>query len=108
MYYEEKKKNKEKLIMYCFMVVIIALLLILVLRSQVGDVEKLTEYRAEKINFDENIKEEENVKKVDTNNVQKAVEAIVGISKLKQSGSLIFVNNAEEKLGLGSRSCNYR
>lgn len=102
MYYEEKKKSREKLIMYCFMVVIIALLLILILRSEVTNPQVITEYSAEKINFDENVEEIKEEKVSNKNNIEKAVEAIVGISKLKQSGTSIFINNAEEKLGLGS------
>lgn len=101
MYYEEKKKNKEKLIMYCLMVVIITLLLVLILRTEVNNVLPASDYNAQKVNFDETAIEEP--KKVsDITGVSNSVKAIVGISKLKQSGSSIFVNNAEEKLGLGS------
>ena len=53
MYYEEKKRNKEKLIMYCFMVVIITLLLVLILKSAVIQNPIVTEYNAEKVNFDD-------------------------------------------------------
>ncbi len=105
MYYEDKKRNKEKVIMYCLMVVIIALLLILILRTGIGQAPTVTEYNAQKVNFDENI-EEEQEKKAESPKTNKTIEdsvkAIVGISKLKQSGSSIFVSNAEEKLGLGS------
>lgn len=103
MYYEEKKKNKEKLILYLLMVVIIALLFILIIKSEVGDISAVNQYQAQKVNFDENDGEETkppnstNLKSID-----QSVKAIVGISKLKQSGSSIFVNNAEQKLGLGS------
>lgn len=105
MYYEEKKKNKEKAIMYGFMVVIIALLAILILRTEVtNNTSSVTEYNAEKLNFDEdNSENKDGASKEDNSNViEKSVSSIVGISKLKQSGSSIFVNNAEEKLGLGS------
>ena len=37
-----------------------------------------------------------------TADIEKVTETIVGISKLKQTGSSVFVNRAEEKLGLGS------
>lgn len=103
MYYEEKKKNKERLILYCFMVVIITLLLVLILKTELTNFSTVTEYQAQKVNFDENNENEEKEEKVsNTNAIEKSVKAIVGISKLKQSGSSIFVNNAEEKLGLGS------
>lgn len=102
MYYEEKKRNKEKLTMYCLMVVIITLLLVLILKTEVNDVPTITEYNAQKVDFAENEEKEqvENVSNV--NCVANSVKATVGISKLKQSGSSIFVNNAEQKLGLGS------
>ncbi len=107
MYYEEKKKNKERLMMYGLMIVIITLLLVLILRTEVNQVASTTEYKAEKLNFDETTsdqsKEENNTQSLaNTEAISDAVKAIVGISKLKQSGSSIFVNNAEEKLGLGS------
>ena len=103
MYYEEKKKNKEKMIMYALMVVIITLLLVLILKTEVNPVPTVTEYNAQKVNFDESTPEKENEEKnVEGNSIEKSVNAIVGISKLKQSGSSIFLNNAEEKLGLGS------
>lgn len=103
MYYEEKKKNKEKLILYLLMVVIIALLFILIIKSEVGDISAVNQYQAQKVNFDENDGEE--IKTQNSTNlksIDQSVKAIVGISKLKQSGSSIFVNNAEQKLGLGS------
>ena len=105
MYYEEKKKNKEKLITYCMMVVIITLLLVLVLRTEVSNTSINTSYSAEKINVDDTkIDSEEKLQeKPDTTKIiEKSVKSIVGISKLKQTGSSIFVNNAEKKLGLGS------
>ena len=105
MYYEEKKKNKEKLILYSFMIVIIALLLVLILKTSVSDyTTSVAKYDAEKINFSENVITENKSleKKIMVDNIQNSVNAIVGISKLKQTGSSIFVDNAEQKLGLGS------
>lgn len=105
MYYEEKKKSKEKLMLYCFMVIIIALLLILILKMEVkNETTTATGYNAEKVN-----REEQSINSTKTtenptiiNKIQNSVNAIVGISKLKQSGSSIFVGQAEQKLGLGS------
>ncbi len=105
MYYEEKKKNKEKLILYSFMIVIIALLLVLILKTSVSDyTTSVAKYDAEKINFSENVITENKSleKKIMVDNIQNSVNEIVGISKLKQTGSSIFVDNAEQKLGLGS------
>lgn len=106
MYYEEKKKNREKLITYCFMIVIITLLFVLLIKTEVNNVWTPTNYTAEKVEVENNILEEEDsviLKKTDISKmIEKSVSAVVGISKLKQTGSSIFVNNAEEKLGLGS------
>ena len=103
MYYEERKRNKEKLVMYCLMVVIITLLLVLILKTEVVRPTVVSEYNAEKVNFDQESVEEDNSQKNEMNNaVEDVVDSIVGISKIKQNGTSIFVNNAEEKLGLGS------
>jgi len=106
MYYEEKKKNKEKLVLYCFMVVIITLLLILILKSEMGNIQTESNYNAEKLNFSESVEKvvsvEENENQKQNIDLEYITESIVGISKLKQTGTSIFINNAEEKLGLGS------
>lgn len=106
MYYEEKKKNKEKLVTYCLMIVIITLLLVLVLRTEVSNTLATTTYSAGKINVEENnfdIEHNNEEMKSDISKViEKSVNSIVAISKLKQTGTSIFVNNAEKKLGLGS------
>lgn len=103
MYYEEKRKNKEKVIMYALMTVIITLLMVLILRTEVSNIQTTSEYNAQRVNFDENedIKEN-NENTINLTDIQTAVNSIVGISKLKQSGGSVFVDNAEEKLGLGS------
>ena len=102
MYYEEKKKNKEKIVMYVFMAIIIVLLAVLILKTEAKETTATTEYSDEKTEFEESINEKEITDENTINAVQNAVQSIVGISKLKQSGSSIFVDNAEEKLGLGS------
>lgn len=102
MYYEEKKKNKEKLVMYGLMVVIITLLFVLILRTEVNNVPAVTQYSAEKMGTEEITEKNKTENKSNTKEISDSIKAIVGISKLKQTGSSIFVNNAEKKLGLGS------
>ena len=106
MYYEDKKKNKEKLILYCLMVVIITLLLVLVLRTEVVNSSTTSNYVAEKMDLDiEDDSKPENNDNIYSNvskMIEKSINSVVGISKLRQTGSSIFINNAEEKLGLGS------
>ena len=101
-YYEEKRRKKERLIMSCFMVIIISLLLILIIKSGDNQVSTIAQYNAQKVNFDENLEQNKTTDIKQENVIENSVKAIVGISKLKQSGSSIFVNRAEEKLGLGS------
>lgn len=105
MYYEEKKKSKERLMLYCFMVIIIALLLVLILKMEAkNEMTTVTGYSAEKVNLEEQFINSTQTTENPTiiNKIQNSVNAIVGISKLKQSGSSIFVGQAEQKLGLGS------
>ena len=103
MYYEEKKRRKEKLILYCFMTVIISLLLILILRTEVNEMQTNPEYQSEKINYETNTISDENISEGNSKaNLDRVINSVVGISKLKKIGSSIFVDNAEEKLGLGS------
>ena len=107
MYYEEKNKNKEKLITYIFMAIIIALLAILILRTEVNNNSFQGTYNAEKLAI-EDVQETQttndtiNTMENSKNMIEESVKSIVGISKLKQTGSSIFLSNAENKLGLGS------
>ncbi len=66
-------------------------------------------YEEKKKSKEKLIREEQSINSTKTtenptiiNKIQNSVNAIVGISKLKQSGSSIFVGQAEQKLGLGS------
>lgn len=102
MYYEEKKRNKEKIILHVFMVIVIALLAVLILKTEAKEISEITKYSAERTEIKEDTYEKDQDDTNTTNAVEKSVKSIVGISKLKQRGSSIFVNNAEEKLGLGS------
>lgn len=102
MYYEEKNKDKGKIIIYIFCVIIIALLGILILKTESTNTEINTQgYSAEKLDFEKTYFENNN-QQDEFNVIENSVKSIVGISKLKQNDSSIFVNNAEEKLGLGS------
>ena len=104
MYYEEKKKNKEKIILYILMTVIITLLLVLILRTESSQPVAKTEYVAEKTNWGENLESEieKNGDEKSSFDIENSINAIVGISKLKQTGGSVFLSQAEQKLGLGS------
>ena len=105
MYYEEKKRNIEKLIIYGFLIVIITLLFVLLLKTEVNNVWTPVNYTSEKVDSEEILQTESIIEPKKTNIskiIEKTVNSVVGISKLKQTGSSMFVNKAEEKLGIGS------
>lgn len=98
MFYEEKKQKKSIVLIYFFMIIIIALFLILILKID-GNMASIDErYNVNKLSVDTNLKEE---KKTDTF-IEEVTDCIVGISKIKQNDSSIFIENSETKLGLGS------
>jgi len=105
MYYENKKeKRKETVVVYFFMVVIVLLLCVLVLKFDNGGVPQAqSNYETTKLsgtgnNINTAIDEEKEKYEI----IEKSTKCIVGISKLQQSGSSVFLDDAEEKLGLGS------
>lgn len=57
-----------------------------------------SDYNAEKLSTNS----EENVESNTTKAIFSATQSVVGISKLQQNGNAIFLENSEEKLGLGS------
>lgn len=99
MYYDNKQKKKEKAIIYSFMVIVITLLIILIWKIDFSKVTTQTNYEASKIYSEP---KEEVVEKNPSEIIESAVKSVVGISKLQQSGSSIFLGNFESKLGLGS------
>ena len=101
MYYESKKeRRRDKIILIAFMSVIIVLLCVLIIRSDYNREEKniTTGYDANKLSTTS----EETVDKDATKTIADVVYSVVGISKLQQTGNSIFLDDSEEKLGLGS------
>lgn len=99
MYYENKNdKKKERILIYFFMIIVISLLIILIWKIDGNKITTQTNYDVSKLYSPAQESEEENVTEI----IGKAVNNVVGISKLQQSGSSIFLGNSEEKLGLGS------
>lgn len=100
MYYENRKdKFKEKMIIYISLLIIIVLLVVLFFKNDLNEIKAETNYDVSKLQL-ESIEEteENNTKKI----IERAVKSVVGISKLSQNGKTIFLDNSEEKLGLGS------
>ena len=101
MYYESKNdKKREKLILTILMIVIIALLCVLIIKLdaplQLQTQPSVYETTKLSTNYEQNV-ENKNVKTIDS-----AVKSVVGISKLEQNGTSIFLGDSEIKLGLGS------
>lgn len=101
MYYESKNDRKrEKFVLIILMIVIIALLCILIIKLD-APLQIKTEpanYEASKLST----KEEQNVENQDAKTIDSVVKSVVGISKLEQNGTSIFLGDSESKLGLGS------
>ena len=119
MFYEEKKENFIKYIIFFLLIIIIFLLFIAVMKIDYTNRSVLGNYSAQKLsdedgisdiaesNFDEMYQNMicENEKKVKENlenMIEEASKSIVGISKIKQNDSSVFVEDSEVKLGLGS------
>lgn len=100
MYYENKKPKKGIFLISFFMLVIIFLFLILILKIDTNMNKINSNYNVEKLSSESEKEKKEEIK--EKNIVKEAVDCIVGISKIKQNDSSIFVENSEAKLGLGS------
>ena len=117
MYYENnKEKKKERLVFVVFMATVIALLIVLIWKTDANKMSMQTNYDANKTSLSaknengrsiqnsydgsEYVFEKENSSSSDI--IEKAVKSVVGISKLEQNGTSIFLGNPESKLGLGS------
>ena len=101
MYYETKNERKrDKIIILVFMTVIIMLLCILIIKLDANTYSKTvtSTYDINKLSTNS----AESVDKDSVNTIDNAVKSVVGISKLQQGGNSIFLDNSEEKLGLGS------
>ncbi len=97
MYYENKKEKKIGIIIISIFLVFIVLLLLNLTIKTDGNLN--SNYEATKTA----IEVEENNEMIDIENViKKATSCVVGISKLEQNGTSIFLNNSTSALGLGS------
>lgn len=96
MYYENKKERKYGLaIVIIFLFFIVMILLNISIKTE-GNLN--SDYTATKTAVETEEKEETNVEEM----IKKATSCVVGISKLEQSGTSIFLNNITNVLGLGS------
>ena len=101
MYYENRnEKKKERVILMVLMVVIIALLCVLIIKldAPLQIQTQNSNYETTKLSTND----EKNVEKSSAKTIDFVVKSVVGISKLEQTGTSIFLDGAEKKLGLGS------
>ena len=99
MYYESSRKKELSLIII-FMIIVISLLAILILKI---DTNKQNQTVSSNYDVSKLSTNNEQIVEFDTSKmINSVVKSVVGISKLQQNGSSIFLNNSEEKLGLGS------
>lgn len=96
----ENKKDRNQLIMFILLVVIIALLSVMIIKLDASNQNYniKTDYVAQKLSTTAEEKVENDAVKI----IENASKCIVGISKLKQNGNTVFLENAEKTLGLGS------
>ena len=101
MYYESKNdKKREKFVLTILMIVIIALLCVLIIKLD-APLQIQTEpanYQTSKLSTEK----EQNVENKTVKTIDTVVKSVVGISKLEQNGTSIFLGDSENKLGLGS------
>ena len=104
--YEYKKKSGKikKIIILFFIIILTAFLSILVYNMYVNiDVYSVEENQkiGEAIRLEQNVTE--NRKEEDITEVlEKTIRCVVGISKIKNTGNSIFLNNSTQELGLGT------
>ena len=111
MFYENKKESFIKYLIFLMLIIIIFLLWIMVMKMDYTNQNIYGNYNVTKTTNEELSNEivkdekafDEEVKKEEIENmIEKSTKSIVGISKIKQNDSAVFVENSEVKLGLGS------
>jgi S1-C subfamily serine protease len=101
MYYENQKpKKKTSIALAICLILIIFLLITLNIKFDAGNYSSQTNYETQKLSIQSS--EDETLEINVEEKIEKASEAIVGISKLKQNGTSIFLSDSETSLGLGS------
>ena len=100
MYYEtQQSRRKANIILFICLILIISLLVTLNYEFKNANSNFQNNYQTKQLVLENETPEnQENV----VNNIEQASESIVGISKLKQNGTSIFLKDSEENLGIGS------
>ena len=103
--YEYKRKNGtfKKIVIIILLMVMVSTLSIFIYKMYINiDVYSKEEYEDKQgaIRLSQNITMEE--KEDITDILDKTIRCVVGISKIKNTGNSIFLNNSTQELGLGT------
>ena len=104
MYEYKKRTGKIKRLFIAFLLIAMSSLLTIFIYSMYIDIDvysKENDNNQGAIRLSQNIveeKEEENITSV----LEKTIKCVVGISKIKNTGNSIFLNNSTKELGLGT------
>ena len=99
-YQKEKKRTKEYL-KTIFIIILLAVVGLLLYKMYIDiDIQSNSEYTSTKVSQTTN-SNEENQKDI-TNTIEQVSETVVGISKLQDNGSSIFLNNSSKDLAIGT------
>lgn len=104
-----KREKRRRIKNYCvgtimsiLLVVIAALLYLLYQNIYLPNTSMLTPPKVEAIRTSQTIEEEKSENKTITQMLEKINESVVGISKLKNPGNTVFLENSASQLGLGT------
>lgn len=100
--YEYKKRTRKikKVFLILLLMVFVSIASIFVYNMYVNIDIYSTEESSSVIRLSETIKEDENQDITDI--LDKTIKCVVGISKIKNTGNSIFLNNSTNQLGLGT------
>ena len=104
MYEFKKRQSKFKrfFLMLLLMVIVAALSIFIYnmyISTEIYSNNNSSNYETKRLSTDINIKNEENNI---TEILDKTIKCVVGISKIKNTGNSIFLNNSTQELGLGT------
>ena len=104
-----KKQKRRKIKNYCIgvfisilLVIIIALLYLLYQNIYLPNTSLLTPQKVDVTRTSQTVEEIEDENKTITQILAKVNECVVGISKLKNPGNTVFLENGSSELGLGT------
>lgn len=104
-----KREKRRRIKNYCvgtimsiLLVIVAALLYLLYQNIYLPNTSMLTPPKVEAIRTSQTIEEEKSENKTITQMLEKINESVVGISKLKNPGNTVFLENSASQLGLGT------